>query len=83
MLPCVIAFVEGVGVDRVVGFEGVGRGDGFETGDLERRLVGAGVLERVRGVGGVGGGGGVGEGREKQDGEGDGGGDDDDDDEWD
>ena len=82
MLPCVIAFVEGVGVDRVVGFEGVGRGDGFETGDLERRLVGAGVLERVRWVGGVvGGGGGVGEVREKQDVEGDGGGDDDD--EWD
>lgn len=52
VLPCVIGFRKGVGVDRVVGFEGVGDGgDGIETGDLEKRLVGSGVLvrEKLRG----------------------------------
>lgn len=59
MLPCVIAFEDGVGVDRVIGFEGLGGGgggggggegrggsdgDGFRTRDLETRLLGAGVL---------------------------------------
>ncbi|MCJ1458590.1 hypothetical protein MMC28_008963 [Mycoblastus sanguinarius] len=51
VLPCVIAFVEGVSVDRIVGFEGVGYSeDTFKTGDLERRLVGCGVLERIKGI---------------------------------
>ena len=55
VLPCVIAFIGGVGVDRVVGFEGLGFDpDGFETGALEKRLVGAGVLEGVKGVDGRG-----------------------------
>lgn len=49
VLPCVIAFVGGKSVDRVVGFEGVGRGDdSFRTRDLEVRLVTVGVLERVK-----------------------------------
>lgn len=46
VLPCVIAFVDGVGVDRVVGFEGLGFGDDFKTKDLERRMLTAGVLVR-------------------------------------
>ena len=47
VLPCVIAFMDGVSVDRVVGFEGLGYNpDSFETADLERRLLGAGVLQR-------------------------------------
>ena len=51
VLPCIISFMDGVSVDRVVGFEGLGYSpDSFETGDLERRLVGAGVLERGTGV---------------------------------
>ena len=51
VLPCVIAFVGGVSVDRVVGFEGLGfNPDNFETGELEKRLVGAGVLEGMKGV---------------------------------
>lgn len=50
-----IAFVDGVSVDRIVGFEGVGYSeDTFKTADLEKRLLGAGVLEREKGVGGVG-----------------------------
>ena len=55
VLPCVIAFVDGGSVDRIVGFEGVGYSeDTFKTADLEKRLLGAGVLEREKGVGGVG-----------------------------
>ena len=49
VLPCVIAFVGGKSVDRIIGFEGIGRGsDEFRTRDLELRLVNAGVLERVK-----------------------------------
>ena len=84
VLPCVIAFVKGVGVDRVVGFEGLGgSGDGFETGGLERRLVGMGVLrEEVGGGGGGGLGGGVNRGGGGESGGG-GGEEEDGDDEWD
>lgn len=49
VLPCLIAFVGGKSVDRVIGFEGVGRsGDSFKTPELERRLVGSGVLQGVK-----------------------------------
>lgn len=87
VLPCVIAFVGGVGRVRIVGFEGLGDGgDGFATGDLERRLVGAGVLGEVKE--GERGGGVEGEGEGREEGRGGGGrdgddGGDDDDDEWD
>ncbi len=86
VLPCVIAFVGGVSKERIVGFEGLGGGgDGFETGDLERRLVRAGVLEDgEKGVGDVGGvKGRSGEGRDGGDGGKDGDDGDDDDEEWD
>ena len=48
VLPCVIAFVDGISVDRIVGFEGLPRGDDFTTQQLEHRLVLAGVFERVK-----------------------------------
>lgn len=49
VLPCVIAFVGGKSVERIIGFEGVGKGgDGFRTQELEIRLVASGVLERVK-----------------------------------
>ena len=55
VLPCVIAFVDGVSVDRVVGFEGLGYGeDTFRTKDLEQRLVQVGALEKVGGIGALG-----------------------------
>lgn len=60
VLPCVIAFVDGVGVDRIVGFEGLGnRPDHFTTSDLEARLLKSGVLVRAKmtageGIGGTG-----------------------------
>ena len=51
VLPCVIAFTDGISVDRVVGFEGLGFDpNNFETAALETRLVGAGVLERRTGI---------------------------------
>lgn len=52
VLPCVIAFIDGVSVDRVIGFEGLGYSeDTFATTDLERRLLGAGVLDSIGGIG--------------------------------
>lgn len=48
VLPCLLAFVDGIGVDRVVGFEGLGRGDSFTTRQLEARLLTAGVLLRSK-----------------------------------
>ena len=48
VLPCVIAFINGVGQDRIIGFEGLGQGDRFTTMDLEARLLGAGVLTRAK-----------------------------------
>lgn len=49
MLPCVIAFIDGIGADRIVGFEGLGRTpDSFKTRDLEARLIRAGVLARSK-----------------------------------
>jgi hypothetical protein len=38
MLPCIIMFVNGVAVDRVVGFEELGGKDDFSPVALERRL---------------------------------------------
>ena len=44
-----LGFVDGISKDRVVGFEGLGRGnDSFNTKQLEARLLQAGVLSRPR-----------------------------------
>jgi len=49
VLPCVIAFVNGVTVDRIVGFEGLGyTQDTFTTKDLEARLLTSGVIQRAK-----------------------------------
>lgn len=49
VLPCVIAFVDGVSVDRIVGFEGLGyTPDTFTTKDLEARLLASGVVQRAK-----------------------------------
>jgi len=49
VLPCVIAFVNGVGVDRILGFEGLGRNpDDFKLQELEARLLASGVLVRAK-----------------------------------
>lgn len=47
VLPCVLAFVNGVSVDRIIGFEGIGYTENtFRTADLENRLLASGVLQR-------------------------------------
>ena len=49
VLPCVLAFVNGISVDRIVGFEGLGyTADTFTTKDLEARLLGSGVVLRPK-----------------------------------
>lgn len=51
VLPCVIGFKDGVGVERVVGFEGLGSfdgADGFSVKMLEKRLLRKEVLVQAR-----------------------------------
>ncbi|CAG8519123.1 3840_t:CDS:2 [Paraglomus occultum] len=38
VLPCVISFIDGISVDRIVGFEELGNTDSFTTAALELRL---------------------------------------------
>jgi thioredoxin-like negative regulator of GroEL len=47
VLPCTLAFIDGIGADRIIGFEGLGRSpDNFTTRELEARLIRAGVFSR-------------------------------------
>jgi thiol-disulfide isomerase/thioredoxin len=49
VLPCVIAFINGVAVERLVGFDAFGNRDDFKTGELLQWLVQAGgVAPQVR-----------------------------------
>lgn len=49
VLPAVLAFIDGIVVDRIIGFEGLGRlPDSFTTRDLEARLIRANVLVRSK-----------------------------------
>jgi hypothetical protein len=54
VLPYVIGFVDGVAVERIVGFEGLASGglrdavNGFRTVELERRLLRQGVLVKEK-----------------------------------
>ena len=52
VLPCVLSFIDGVNKDRILGFEGLGRGDNFTTPQLEARLLASGVLVRQKVAGG-------------------------------
>lgn len=55
VLPCVLAFVDGISVDRIVGFEGLGyTQDTFTTKDLEGRLLSSGVIQRAKATGDAG-----------------------------
>ncbi len=44
-LPCVIFFKNGVALDQVVGFDGLGATDDFETSALEDRMYQCEVRE--------------------------------------
>ncbi|KAI6790905.1 thioredoxin-like protein [Hortaea werneckii] len=49
VLPCVLAFKDGVSVDRIVGFEGVGyKPDSITASELEARLLSSGVVVRAK-----------------------------------
>lgn len=49
VLPCVLAFIGGKSVDRIVGFEGIGyTQDTFTTQDLEARFLASGVIQRAK-----------------------------------
>lgn len=55
VLPCILAFVNGKTVDRIVGFEGLGyTPDTFTTQDLEARLLASGVVLRAKATGDAG-----------------------------
>ncbi|KAF9134167.1 hypothetical protein BGW39_007905 [Mortierella sp. 14UC] len=45
VLPCVISFVDGIAVDRLIGFDELGNTDNFSTAMLELRFKTAGVIE--------------------------------------
>jgi len=52
-VPCVIGFRDGIAVERLVGFEGLGPGgvdadSAFQTTFLERRFVKRGVLTKAK-----------------------------------
>lgn len=46
-MPTVIAFIDGIAVDRVVGFEDMGNRDDFQTLALVRRLIRTGALKAL------------------------------------
>lgn len=49
VLPCVLAFVDGVSIDRLLGFEGLGNTpDNMTTMGLETRLLSSGVIQRAK-----------------------------------
>ena len=39
VLPCILMFLNGVAIDRIVGFEGLGGKDDFGTSALEKRFI--------------------------------------------
>ena len=47
MLPTIVCFIDGIAVDRVVGFEEIGGVDDFPTLLMTRRLISAGVLKAL------------------------------------
>ncbi|KAK7732522.1 hypothetical protein SLS53_008407 [Cytospora paraplurivora] len=49
VLPCVIAFINGLEVDRIIGFEALGaKPDSFTLQELEARLLASGVVLRSK-----------------------------------
>ena len=46
-MPTIICFIDGVAVDRVVGFEDMGNKDEFPTLLLSRRLIRSGAMKAL------------------------------------
>ena len=47
MLPTIVCFIDGVAVDRIVGFEELGSKDDFPTLAMTRRLIRSGCLKAL------------------------------------
>ena len=47
MLPTIISFIDGIAVDRIIGFEELGGHDEFPTLVMTRRLVNGGCLKAL------------------------------------
>ena len=47
MLPTIVCFIDGVAVDRVVGFQDVGNRDDFPEIALTRRLIKSGAIKAL------------------------------------
>lgn len=47
MLPTIICFIDGVAVDRVVGFEDMGNKDDFPEIALTRRIIKSGAIKAL------------------------------------
>ncbi|CAG8668373.1 18132_t:CDS:2 [Cetraspora pellucida] len=47
VLPCVISFIDGISVDRIIGFDDLGNTDSFTTAALELRLSQSGVITKL------------------------------------
>lgn len=48
ILPCIFSFIDGVVVDKIVGFEDLGSKDDFEQDVLESRFVQSGVIKPLK-----------------------------------
>ncbi|KAI9008301.1 thioredoxin-like protein [Gaertneriomyces semiglobifer] len=48
VLPCVVPFIDGVSVDRLVGFEAVGNSDNVPTSAIEKWLLQTKAIEEDR-----------------------------------
>ncbi|KAF8457982.1 thioredoxin-like protein [Terfezia claveryi] len=51
VLPCVISFIDGKGVDRLEGFDKLGNTDNFTTAMLESHFLLIGVFQRAKTIG--------------------------------
>lgn len=47
VIPTIIIFIDGIAIDRVVGFEDLGNKDDFPTLALARRLIRSGALKAI------------------------------------
>jgi len=47
ILPCIISFIDGISVDRIVGFDDLGNTDSFTTAALEFRLSQSGIIKKL------------------------------------
>jgi hypothetical protein len=47
VLPTIVCFIDGIAVDRLVGFEDLGTSDDFPTIVMTKRLIRSGVIKAL------------------------------------